>query len=102
MADFTFEVDGITYELLYAEKRVEMAETAMGNKSVISVFTAQPTLRETKTLFAYGIRESGQSAWVNPTQAIELAGKYLQEHGYAQMIEAVSDSLMKDCGFLFR
>lgn len=102
MADFTFEVDGATYELLYAEKRVEMAESAIGNKSIISVFTAQPTLRETKTIFAYGIRESGQSAWVNPTQAIELAGKYLQEHGYAQMIEAVSGALMKDCGFLFR
>ncbi len=43
---------------------------------------------------------SDRSAWVNPAQAIELAGKYLQEHGYAQMRgEAVSDSLMKDCGF---
>lgn len=25
MADFTFEVDGTTYELLYAEKRVELS-----------------------------------------------------------------------------
>lgn len=98
----TFEVDSTTYELVYAEKRLEMAENAMGNKSIISVFNNQPTLRETKTILAYGIRESGQSAWVNPTRAIEIAGKYLVDVGYAPVVELMSSALMRDCGFLFR
>ncbi|MCH4181365.1 MAG: hypothetical protein LKF44_08250 [Atopobiaceae bacterium] len=98
----TFVVDGTEYELKYPEKRVEMAEASMGDKSIVEVFSTQPTLREIKTAAAYGLREVGQSAWVNPTKAIDIAGRALEELGRTSLMTLIADAVMRDCAFLFQ
>lgn len=101
MEDTTFEINGTTYELIYALKRVEMAENAI-KKSVISVFNEQPTIAEARTLAAMGLRQQGSAAWINPAQAIPIVTDYIEQNGYLSLIEKVVNALMRDCGFLFR
>ena len=100
----TFEVEGVQYEIVYALKRIEMAEAAMGNKSIMAVFNSDsPTIRELVTMLAYGIRESGRAAWVNPTKGIEIAEKLIEtkEGGYVDAINMFVDAAQRDCAFLF-
>lgn len=97
----TLEVNGTSYEVVYVEKRIEMIEGAIGG-SFAAAFSGTPTLRQTKTALAYGLREDGQSGWVNATKAIEIAGQYLEEQGYMATMELVANAAMRDCGFLFR
>ena len=100
----TFEVEGVQYEIVYALKRIEMAEAAMGNKSIIAVFNSDsPTIRELVPMLAYGIRESGRAVWVNPTKGIEIAEKLIEtkEGGYVDAINMFVDAAQRDCAFLF-
>ncbi len=62
MADFTFEVDGTTYELLYAEKRVEMAEvvTDVGYRLQINSTITKNNVREAPQLLKRVIRDQPQ------------------------------------------
>lgn len=98
----TFEQDGTTYELVYAAKRIDMIESALGNRSVLDVFGGTPSVRDLRTLAAYGLREVGQAAWVNPSRAIAVCGDYIEGHGIAALMELAATAVMRDCGFLFR
>ncbi|WP_314945940.1 hypothetical protein [Olsenella uli] len=98
----TFEQDGTTYELVYAAKRVDMIESVLGNRSILDVFGGAPSMRDLRTLAAYGMREVGSTAWVNPGKALSVCGDYIEEKGIATLMELASTAVMRDCGFLFR
>nr|WP_314638530.1 hypothetical protein [uncultured Olsenella sp.] len=100
--DTTFEFGGRTYELVYAAKRVDMLEAALGNRSVTEVFARRPSLSDMRAMAAYGLREAGSAAWVNPAQAMELCGRLIEERGVAELMELAAAAIMRDCGFLFR
>lgn len=98
----TFEHGGVAYELAYAAKRVDMIESALGNRSVLEVFGGAPSMRDLRTLAAYGLREVGSAAWVNPGRALEVCEGHIEENGLASLMELASTAVMRDCGFLFR
>ena len=96
----TLEVDGTTYDVVYVEKRIEMIEAAIGG-SFAGAFSGTPTLLQTKTALAYGLREDGQTGWVNASKALKIAGDYLEAEGYQSTMQLVANAAMRDCGFLF-
>ncbi len=98
----TLEAGGVTYELVYAAKRVDMVESALGNRSILSVFGGAPSMKDMRTLAAYGLREVGSAAWVNPGRALSVCGDYIEENGLSSLMELASTAVMRDCGFLFR
>jgi hypothetical protein len=102
MADTTFEQDGVTYEVVYAAKRVDMLEAALGNRSVVSVFAETPTVCDARTLVAYGLREVGSTSWVNPSKALEVIGSRIESSGLSSLMEMAATAIMRDCGFLFQ
>ncbi|MBS5866202.1 MAG: hypothetical protein KIC37_07630 [Coriobacteriaceae bacterium] len=98
----TFEHNGIAYEIVYAAKRIDMLEAALGNKSVLSVFGGAPSLMEMRMLAGYGLREQGSAAWMNPSKAMNICGEYIEENGFTSLMDIAATAMMRDCGFLFR
>lgn len=98
----SFEEGGVEYELVYPEKRIEMAEAALGNRSCVQVMGSYPTLRDLKVLAAYGLREVGQVAWVNPARAQAVIGDHIASAGMSAVMDLVGNALMRDAGFLFQ
>ena len=98
------ETEEKSYELRYGVKRIQMAEAAIGNRSVISIFSDQPSVKDLVTVAAYGLREEGDAAYVNPKQAISIVEGYIDsdEGGYVQLYKQVAEAVNRDCGFLFR
>lgn len=98
----TFEQGGTEYEIMYVPKRIEMAEAALGNRSVVQVFGQMPTIKDERTVVAYGLREVGSAAWVNPTRAMQVVDGYIGDHGMVSLMNLAAEALSRDCGFLFQ
>lgn len=98
------ETEDKSYELQYGVKRIQMAEAAIGNRSVITIFGDQPSVKDLVTVAAYGMREDGKPGWVNPKQAIDAVTEYLDsdDGGYVKLYQQVAEAINRDCGFLFR
>lgn len=91
-----------TYELVFGMKRLEMAEAAMGNRSIMAAFSQMPSIKDLLTTCAYGMRKAGQTSWVSPSQGFAAAETAMEEVGYMALYKEVSEALERDCGFLFR
>lgn len=98
------ETEEKSYDLQYGVKRIQMAEAALGNRSVIVIFNEQPSVKDLCTVAAYGLREDGKPGWVNPKQALDAVEAFIDsdEGGYVALYKEVAEAINRDCGFLFR
>ena len=105
MKSTTFEVEGESYEIAYNLKRIEMYESTHDSLLMAMVQTAQGQggglkVSDLIDLIAYGLRKEG-GAFVNPTKGREMARHLLEENGYFELLDAATQTLSRDCGFLF-
>ncbi len=99
-----FTIEDKEYEIEFSQKRIEIIENTL-NRSVMEIFnnsSALMTIRELKTFTAYGLKQAGATAFVNPAQGMQIAEKLLDVNGYAPLLEAVTGAIHRDCGFFFQ
>lgn len=100
-----YEIGGKTYHLHYSMGRLEQIEQATG----CSVMTAMVSMSEKKmmplymlkTYFAYGLMDDS-GVFAPLKAASEFAEKQMQENGYFSVMNAVTEQITEDCGFLFQ
>lgn len=98
------ETEDKSYELAYGLKRLEMAEAGVGNVAMATLFQNRPTTGQLITFAAYGLREQGSPAWLNPKRATDLLSGWMESErgGYGAPYSEVTQAIERDCGFLFR
>lgn len=100
-----YEINGKAYRLHYSIGRLEQIEQATG----CSVMTAMVSMSEKKMMplymlkayFAYGLMDDS-GVFAPLKSASEFAEKQIQENGYFSVMNAVTEQITEDCGFLFR
>lgn len=99
-----FTIDGKEYEIEYSQKRIELIENTLKRSvmDIVSNSSAMMTLRELKTFVAYALKQTGATAFVNPTLGTQIAEKLLEENGYSTLLGTVIEAIERDCGFFFR
>lgn len=97
-----FNFDEKDFELKYSANRLELIEKATGQSVMgnLASNNAMLSLADTKTFFAYGLRNVETGQYVAPSQGAKYAEEQL-EKGYTSMIEAIVEAIERDCDFLF-
>lgn len=92
-----------TYELKYTEKRLDQIEALMDKSLFAELNKTRGMLRmlDLKIVLGSGLTNSETGNHIPPKQGIELAGEFIQENGYAEAINQMSEAINRDLPFLF-
>jgi len=99
----TFEAAGVSYELKFNLKRIELIEsvTAMPTMAVLQMYKGMMSLQQLKIYLGYAIKEAGDDVFVAPKKGMEMAEELIRENGYTEVCTLVLEALQEDCPFFF-
>ena len=95
---------GKNYGLKYNMKRIELIEgvTNMPTLADLQRTRGLLSLASLKAYVAYGIKEDGADAFLNPRKGMEIAESLIESNGYPDVCAIVLEALERDCPFFFR
>lgn len=97
-----FTIDKEEYELVFSQKRIELAENELDKPTLTILQKYAFSLKELKTYVGYGLKKVGAQAYLNPVKGKELAGRLVESEGYGPLATVVMEAIERDCGFFFQ
>lgn len=98
----TFEIDDKIYELHLSRKSLKAFERSQGSiMGIINSTGARFSLDNIDAMFGVALYYA-DGGKVSPQQAVEISEEVMDKYGYDFVIEAIAETLARDCAFLLR